>query len=69
MSAILKTRIRNPEYLKKLTSPEEAIKYFQNGQYLGWSGFTGVGGPKVIPEVSLTRISHFQQPFSTFDCT
>lgn len=23
---------------------------FKNGQYLGWSGFTGVGAPKVIPD-------------------
>lgn len=54
MSSILKSRIRNPEYLKKLTSAEDTIKHFQHGQYIGWSGFTGVGGPKVVPNVSIS---------------
>ncbi|ANB15336.1 Ach1p [Sugiyamaella lignohabitans] len=50
MSALLKSRIRNKALLSKLRSPEELIPYFKNGQYLGWSGFTGVGGPKVVPK-------------------
>lgn len=49
MSAILKQRVRYAPYLKKLRTPQECIPLFSNGQYLGWSGFTGVGAPKVIP--------------------
>ncbi|KAG0673591.1 acetyl-CoA hydrolase [Pichia californica] len=49
MSAILKQRVRYAPYLKKLRTPEECIPLFKDGQYLGWSGFTGVGAPKVIP--------------------
>jgi acetyl-CoA hydrolase len=49
MSAILKSRIRNKDLLSKVRRAEELIPYFKHGQYLGWSGFTGVGGPKVVP--------------------
>ncbi|KAK9457272.1 hypothetical protein V1511DRAFT_485873 [Dipodascopsis uninucleata] len=49
MSAILKSRIRNPKYLEKLCKPEDLIPQLKNGDYLGWSGFTGVGGPKAVP--------------------
>lgn len=35
--------------MQKLKTPEECVSLFKNGQYLGWSGFTGVGAPKVIP--------------------
>lgn len=49
MSSILKQRVRYAPYLKKLKTPEECVSLFKNGQYLGWSGFTGVGAPKVIP--------------------
>lgn len=50
MSAILKQRVRYAPYLKKLRTPEECVELFKHGQYLGWSGFTGVGAPKVVPE-------------------
>ncbi|ODV93091.1 hypothetical protein PACTADRAFT_52149 [Pachysolen tannophilus NRRL Y-2460] len=50
MSAILKQRVRYKPYLDKLKTAQECIPYFKNGQYLGWSGFTGVGAPKVIPD-------------------
>ncbi|GMG39844.1 unnamed protein product [Ambrosiozyma monospora] len=49
MSAILKQRVRYAPYLDKLRTAEECIPLFKHGQYLGWSGFTGVGAPKVIP--------------------
>ena len=48
MSAILKQRVRYAPYLKKLRSADDCIPLFKDGQYLGWSGFTGVGAPKVI---------------------
>ena len=46
MSAILKQRVRYAPYLKKLRTGEQCIDLFKHGQYLGWSGFTGVGAPK-----------------------
>lgn len=49
MSSILKLRVRYAPYLKKLRTPEQCVELFSPGQYLGWSGFTGVGAPKVIP--------------------
>ena len=49
MSAILKQRVRFAPYLKKLRTPEQCVPFFKNGQYLGWSGFTGVGSPKAVP--------------------
>jgi acetyl-CoA hydrolase len=45
-SAALKARIRRPSMLAKLAHPEDLIKHFPNGAYIGWSGFTGVGYPK-----------------------
>jgi len=50
MSQILKQRIRYKPYLSKLKTPQECVSMFKHGQYLGWSGFTGVGAPKVIPD-------------------
>ncbi|KAI9488240.1 acetyl-CoA hydrolase [Zychaea mexicana] len=49
VSAALKSRVRRPQLLNKVMKAEETLPYFQNGQYLGWSGFTGVGYPKMIP--------------------
>ncbi|CUM65314.1 uncharacterized protein PRCAT00002949001 [Priceomyces carsonii] len=49
MSSILKQRVRYAPYLQKLRKPEECLELFKSGQYLGWSGFTGVGAPKAIP--------------------
>lgn len=48
-SAALKARVRRPSMLKKLCNPEDLLHHFPHGSYLGWSGFTGVGYPKVIP--------------------
>lgn len=49
MSSILSSRIRNKALLNKVRSVEEILPHFKNDMYLGWSGFTGVGGPKLIP--------------------
>ena len=43
ISAALKSRIRRPQLLKKVMKAEDIVPIFQDGQYLGWSGFTGVG--------------------------
>ncbi|CAO3692690.1 unnamed protein product [Rhizopus stolonifer] len=49
VSAALKSRVRRPQYLNRVMKPEETLQFFKNGQYLGWSGFTGVGYPKMVP--------------------
>lgn len=43
VSAALKSRIRRPQLLKKVMKAEDTVSIFKDGQYLGWSGFTGVG--------------------------
>ncbi|KAG4437596.1 Acetyl-CoA hydrolase [Cadophora sp. M221] len=48
-SAALKSRVKRPSMLNKLAHPEDLIKHFPDGAYIGWSGFTGVGYPKKIP--------------------
>lgn len=58
MSALLKSRVKNKAILDKLRQPQELIPYFKHGQYLGWSGFTGVGGPKLVPK---TLARHVQE--------
>ncbi|CAB52573.1 Acetyl-CoA hydrolase [Schizosaccharomyces pombe] len=50
MPSLLSSRIRNAEFAKKIvTDPAKLVPYFKNGDYVGWSGFTGVGYPKMIP--------------------
>lgn len=49
VSNLLKSRIRNPQFLQKVRTAEEVVPHFKHGQYIGWSGFTGVGGPKAVP--------------------
>lgn len=46
-SAALKARVRRPALLSKLCKAEDLIHHFPNGSYVGWSGFTGVGAPKL----------------------
>jgi acetyl-CoA hydrolase len=48
-SAALKARVKRPSLLNKLCHPEDLLKHFPNGAYIGWSGFTGVGYPKKTP--------------------
>ncbi|KAK6197406.1 putative acetyl-CoA deacylase [Scheffersomyces amazonensis] len=56
MSAILKQRVRYAPYLQKLRTAEQCIPLFKHGQYLGWSGFTGVGAPKAIPAALVDHV-------------
>uniref|UniRef100_A0A6B2L215 Acetyl-CoA hydrolase n=1 Tax=Arcella intermedia TaxID=1963864 RepID=A0A6B2L215_9EUKA len=42
-------RIRRPALYPKITHPSKIIPMLQDGMYMGWSGFTGVGYPKVTP--------------------
>ena len=50
MSSQLAKRIRNTKLLSKVVpSANDLVPLFKNGQWLGWSGFTGVGYPKMVP--------------------
>jgi acetyl-CoA hydrolase len=49
MMSELHKRIRRQSLHAKIVSAEETIPYFRNGMDLGWSGFTPVGYPKVVP--------------------
>lgn len=49
VSTALKSRVRRPQLLKKVMKADETLQFFRGGQYLGWSGFTGVGYPKMVP--------------------
>ncbi|KAF9043348.1 hypothetical protein BJ165DRAFT_1484400 [Panaeolus papilionaceus] len=48
-SAGLRERVARPAYLNKMASPEELAPLFKHDDYIGWSGFTGVGYPKTVP--------------------
>lgn len=48
--SILKSRIRCKALHSKIKTAEEVIPLFKDGMNLGWSGFTPVGYPKVIPK-------------------
>ncbi|PFH46279.1 hypothetical protein AMATHDRAFT_70228 [Amanita thiersii Skay4041] len=56
VSSALKERVRRPAYLSRLTLPEELAPLFQNDDYIGWSGFTGVGYPKMVPSAIADHI-------------
>src|SRR5512138_2695659 len=45
----LRARIRRPSLHGKIMAAEDTIPFFRNGMDLGWSGFTPVGYPKVVP--------------------
>ncbi|GAA5823341.1 hypothetical protein JCM3770_002365 [Rhodotorula araucariae] len=48
-SAALRSRVARDSYLSKVASPASLVPLFKNGDYIGWSGFTGVGYPKETP--------------------
>ncbi len=45
----LRRRIRKASLHARIMKAEETIPFFRNGMDLGWSGFTPVGYPKVVP--------------------
>jgi len=48
MSEAIKERIRLPSMLEKVTyNADDITQHVFNDMYMGWSGFTGVGYPKV----------------------
>ncbi|SCU89400.1 LAFA_0E17722g1_1 [Lachancea sp. 'fantastica'] len=60
MSSLLKQRVRFAPYLDRVQSAKELIPLFQTGQSLGWSGFTGVGAPKVVPQALADHVERNQ---------
>ncbi|KAJ3792614.1 hypothetical protein GGU11DRAFT_489493 [Lentinula aff. detonsa] len=42
-SAALLERVKRPAYLQRLARPEDLVPMFKHDDYIGWSGFTGVG--------------------------
>ncbi|RHZ75871.1 hypothetical protein Glove_209g137 [Diversispora epigaea] len=51
LAETLTQRIRRPSLFSKLTTVDHLIDsgFFKNGMKIGWSGFTGVGYPKITP--------------------
>jgi acetyl-CoA hydrolase len=49
ITGALKERLGYSGYLSKVMRPEDTVKFFQDGDYIGWSGFTPVGDPKAVP--------------------
>lgn len=49
MSAEFLSRIRKKSLHSKIMNAEDTIRFFKDGMDLGWSGFTPVGYPKVVP--------------------
>lgn len=56
VSQLLKQRVRYAPYLERVKKAHELIPLFKHGQYLGWSGFTGVGTPKCVPEALVDHV-------------
>ncbi|HHU40144.1 MAG TPA: acetyl-CoA hydrolase/transferase family protein [Propionibacterium sp.] len=50
------SRIANDKYRDKVMSAEEAAKLIKNGDRVGFSGFTGAGYPKALPEALAAQI-------------
>ncbi|KIY43787.1 acyl-CoA carboxylate CoA-transferase [Fistulina hepatica ATCC 64428] len=55
-SAALISRVKRASFLKKLAKPEDLAPLFKSGDYVGFSGFTGVGYPKVVPTAIADRV-------------
>ncbi|TEB22519.1 acyl-CoA carboxylate CoA-transferase [Coprinellus micaceus] len=55
-SPALRERVRRPAYLQKLARAEDLAPLFKNDDYIGWSGFTGVGYPKMTPTAIASHI-------------
>ncbi|KAJ6237941.1 acetyl-coa hydrolase [Anaeramoeba flamelloides] len=45
----LSDRILRKSLMSKVCSVQDSLRFFKDGQALGWSGFTPVGYPKAIP--------------------
>jgi len=50
------SRIFNEAFQSKVMSAEDAAALINNGDNVGFSGFTGAGYPKALPGALATRI-------------
>ncbi len=50
------SRIASDKYRSKVMSAEEAAKFINNGDRVGFAGFTGAGYPKALPDALAARI-------------
>ncbi|KAJ4468907.1 acyl-CoA carboxylate CoA-transferase [Lentinula aciculospora] len=57
-SAAVVERVRRPGYLSRISNAEDLVPLFKNGDYIGWSGFTGVGYPKTLPTAIADHIEN-----------
>lgn len=51
----MKNRIRDPRFLDKITSADEAAKFIKDGMVIATSGFTPSGYPKKVPQALARR--------------
>ena len=49
ISGFIKERCHYQPYLTKVCSPSDCIRFFKDGQLIGWSGFGPTGEPKAVP--------------------
>jgi acetyl-CoA hydrolase len=49
VTGALKSRCAYAPYLAKAMAAEDTVRFFKDGMYVGWSGFTPVGDPKAVP--------------------
>ncbi|EGC38349.1 acetyl-coa hydrolase [Dictyostelium purpureum] len=48
--SLINSRIKRKSFLNKIVhNVDDLIPHFQNGMYIGWSGFAGTSYPKVVP--------------------
>ncbi len=53
------TRIENPALRERVTSADDAAQYINHLDNVGMSGFTGAGGPKLVPTALAARAEAF----------
>ncbi|MDR1392627.1 MAG: acetyl-CoA hydrolase/transferase family protein [Bifidobacteriaceae bacterium] len=50
------SRIESPQFRAKVMSPDQAAGFISNGMNVGFSGFTGSGYPKAVPQALAAQI-------------
>ncbi|KAG2388412.1 hypothetical protein C9374_000576 [Naegleria lovaniensis] len=61
MSSLLQERVKCASLLKKIVKDaRELVPLFKHGDYIGMSGFTGVGYPKVVPQALADHVEKNQ---------
>ena len=60
------TRIMNESYRQKVMTAQEAAALIENGDTIGFSGFTGAGYPKEFPLALAERAKQLHQAGQDF---